>query len=223
MDIQALEAAQKAMAAEVTVFRDEQIIALAEQDIIFTVDIQYVGDRAFVAVDIRRMNGEGLGIHGGESIAGMQYLPRFFCFREGPPVVDVLQQVMAQTGYRPALIIIDGHGIAHPLRLGVACWIGVKMGLPTIGIAKDTLLQYSGVLGSEKGDSVDVLLDGEVVGKVLRSQKDINPIFVSVGHLFNLRTAVQVALHFVDKYRLPEPIRAADHQAREWAKAASKN
>jgi deoxyribonuclease V len=72
----------------------------------------------------------------------MEYIPRLFCFREGPPLQKVLEKTLRITGMQPSLLLLDGQGIAHPRRLGMATWLGLQMGLPSMGIAKTTLLPY---------------------------------------------------------------------------------
>lgn len=213
-----LQEQQKQLAARVRCLPHGECLNVQPDSLVFSLDIQYVEEDACVAVDVRRYDGAYIGVFGGKSRAGMPYIPRFFCFREGPPLLDIVQKVMEQQQLRPAVLIVDGHGIAHPLRLGVASWLGVQLGLPTVGMAKDTLLPYEGDLAAERGSSLDILLDGDVVGKVLRTQTNTRPIFVSAGHLASLDDAVQLALRFSTQYRIPEPLRNADQWARQWAK-----
>ncbi|MGB1217271.1 MAG: endonuclease V, partial [Saprospiraceae bacterium] len=117
--------------------------------------------------------------------------------------------------------IIDGHGTAHPRKLGVASWVGIKTKIPSIGIAKDTLLKfdYKSNLAEAENSSLPVHLDGETVGYALRTQESIKAVFVSAGHLISQNQALDVVKRIKGEYRIPEPIRRADQKARLAAKA----
>ena len=189
-----------------------------DEDVIFSLDIQYVGDTAFVALDVQRYSGELIGTYVDESEVEMPYVPQFFCFREGPPLLKIVKKVQEDFKLKPNVLIVDGHGIAHPRRFGVACWLGVQTNLPTIGCAKQTLLDYQGILDEQRGCTLPVYLENEEVGKVLRTQKAVKPVFVSVGHKINLITATEMILNLASRYRICEPLRRADQAARAYAK-----
>jgi len=188
------------------------------QDIIFSLDIQYVENIAFVALDIQRYSGEHLGIYVGKTPVTMKYVPHFFCFREGPPLLTMINEVRQKYHIIPDLVITDGHGIAHPRRFGVACWLGIHTLLPVIGCAKQRLLHYQGKLGHQRGNFLSIWRNQEEVGRVLRTQEGINPIFVSPGYQVNLATAGDIILSLTPQYRQPAPLRRADHAARIYAK-----
>jgi deoxyribonuclease V len=188
------------------------------QDIIFSLDIQYVENIAFVALDVQRYCGERLGIYVGKTPVVMEYIPHFFCFREGPPLLSVINEVRQKYHIIPQLLITDGHGIAHPRRFGVACWLGIQTLLPVIGCAKQSLLDYQGNLAHKRGSLLSIWRKEEEVGKVLRTQDGIKPIFVSPGYQIDLTTATEIILTLTPKYRQPEPLRRADHAARIYAK-----
>ena len=118
----------------------------------------------------------------------------------------------------PDVILVDGHGLAHPRRFGAACWMGLATGIPTVGCAKDTLLRFEGELAEAKGSTLDVLLEEEVVGVVLRRIAKVRPVYVSPGHLISVQGATQMVLSLPSKYRVPDPVRHADHAARERSK-----
>lgn len=139
--------------------------------------------------------------------ATFPYVPGLFSFRELPPVLAAFTQ-LAQT---PDILICDGQGLAHPRRFGLACHLGVVTGIATIGCAKTRLVGNYHNLGQERGASAELLHEGEVVGKALRTQSGKNPVFVSVGHKVSLETACHWVLHCAPTYRLPETTRAADH------------
>ncbi len=134
------------------------------------------------------------------------YVPGLLSFREGPAVLAALRKLRTP----PDVLIYDGHGFAHPRRCGIACHLGVIVKRPTIGCAKSRLIGTHREPGRKRGSVAPLLDDGEVIGSVLRTQHGINPVFVSVGHLINLRDARRIVLASAVRYRLPEPTRLAD-------------
>jgi lipoprotein-releasing system ATP-binding protein len=220
--LERLEAQQDALAKKVVIEADGSGYIPTQEDLIFSLDIQYVGEEAYVAIDVQKANGELLGTYVSKEATGMEYVPRYFAFREGPPLLSALKKLEAAHGLKAKLLIVDGHGIAHPRRLGVASWLGVQMDTPTIGMAKKTLLQYTGDAKQERGSQLPIMEEGETLGCVLRTQTDIQPVFVSIGHKISLTTAVQVLLELSEEgYRIPEPLRRADQAARAYAKGES--
>ena len=135
------------------------------------------------------------------------YIPGLFSFRELPAVLKALDKLTTT----PDLVVCDGQGRAHPRRFGLACHLGVATGLPTIGCAKTRLLGEYTPLAAERGSYSDLLDGGEVIGRALRTQAGINPLFVSVGHKISLETATNWVLRLAPTYRQPETTRAADH------------
>lgn len=191
---------------------------LTPEAVIFGIDVQYVEEEAYCAVVAYRYMGYIMEQFVQQGQAGMPYQSGFFCFREGPPIVHLLRTIIDHSGLNPDVLVIDGHGIAHPRRLGVASWVGVKMGLPSIGIAKRPLLRFEGDLAIERGATLPLKKDGELRGAVLRTQSGIQPIYVSPGHLVSIDEATEIALQLAPTYRIVEPIRAADQLARHFAK-----
>jgi len=140
----------------------------------------------------------------------MPYIPGLLSFRELPAVLQALDSL----GQTPDLIFSDGHGIAHPRGLGIAAHLGVITGLPTIGVAKKILTGQHDALGEARGDQVDLLdKSGKIIGTVLRSKEKVRPLIVSPGNRVSLKTAPQLVMRFVTRYRLPEPTRLADRLA----------
>jgi deoxyribonuclease V len=135
------------------------------------------------------------------------YVPGLLSFREGPALLAALRKLRTS----PDAFICDGHGLAHPRRFGIACHVGVILNRPSIGCAKSRLIGTHGAPGSRRGAVAPLIDGGEVIGSVLRTQDDINPVFVSVGHLIDLRAAQGIVLACAVRYRLPEPTRRADH------------
>jgi deoxyribonuclease V len=134
------------------------------------------------------------------------YVPGLLSFREAPAVIAALRSVECE----PDVIMCDAHGLAHPRRFGLACHVGVICGIPTIGCAKSRLTGTHRPPAVRRGSRVQ-LVDGiEVVGSVVRTREGIRPVYVSVGHLIDLRTAEQLVLESAVRFRLPEPTRLAD-------------
>lgn len=139
----------------------------------------------------------------------MPYIPGLLSFRELPAVL----QALAELPRMPDLILCDGQGIAHPRRLGIAAHLGVVTGLPTIGVAKTILCGSHAELGPCRGDQVDLVHQGEVIGTVLRSKDRVRPLIVSPGNRVSLASAPRLVMDCVTRYRLPEPTRLADRLA----------
>ncbi len=138
------------------------------------------------------------------------YVPGLLSFREAPAVLAALEAL----AHRPDLLLVDGQGLAHPRRFGLACHVGVLADLPTIGVAKSRLVGAHEEPGVDRGDRAALRDRDEVVGAVLRSRTRTRPLYVSVGHRVSLDTAVDMVLASAPRYRLPEPIRLADRLSR---------
>ncbi|WP_137939384.1 deoxyribonuclease V [Chitinivorax sp. B] len=141
-----------------------------------------------------------------EDVAQFPYIPGLFSFRELPPIAKVLSQLKC----KPDLIICDGQGIAHPRRFGLACHVGILFDVPTIGCGKTLLRGTHEAVGTTRGDYAPLVDDGEIVGRALRTQNGIKPVYVSTGHRVSLPTACAWTLTLCTKYRLPETTRRAD-------------
>jgi deoxyribonuclease V len=138
------------------------------------------------------------------------YVPGLLSFREAPALLAAL----ACLSRRPDLLFVDGQGIAHPRRLGLASHVGVLAGLPTVGVAKSRLIGRFAPPAPERG-AWSPLVDGsEVIGAVLRSRARTRPVFVSVGHRIGLGEARRRVMQAAPRYRLPEPTRLADRLSR---------
>ncbi|WP_309223187.1 endonuclease V [Micromonospora sp. CP22] len=145
------------------------------------------------------------------------YVPGLLAFREVPILLAALDRLE----HRPEVVVCDGYGVAHPRRFGLACHLGVLTGLPTFGVAKTPFVGAYDEPGTRRGDW-SALRDGdEVLGRVLRTQTDVKPVFVSVGHRTNLDQATTITLDLSRRYRLPEAIRRADFLSREALRMSS--
>ncbi|WP_037910405.1 endonuclease V [Actinacidiphila yeochonensis] len=149
---------------------------------------------------------------------GFPYVPGLFAFRELPVLVEALRRLEAV----PDLLLCDGHGLAHPRRFGLACHLGVLTGLPTAGVAKTPFIgSYDpDALGPGRGSHADLVDGGETVGRALRTQDGVKPVYVSTGHLVDLDTACAHVLALAPRFRLPETTREADRLSRTVLAAA---
>jgi deoxyribonuclease V len=127
------------------------------------------------------------------------YIPGLLSFREGPMVVRVLRKLKI----KPDICIVDGHGLAHPRRFGLACYVGLVTNLPTIGVAKSRLF------GTEVGETL-VDAEGNAIARILRSNR--KSLYVSVGHKISLEDATKIVKHLTTRRGL-EPIMAAHQEA----------
>lgn len=132
--------------------------------------------------------------------ATFPYVPGLLSFREGPVVVRALRKLRC----KPDVCIVDGHGLAHPRRFGLACYVGVIMDLPTIGVAKSRLF------GREVGDTL-VDAHGNVTAVILRLGK--KSLYVSVGHKTSLEDATRIVKHCISGRGL-EPVLLAHQEAK---------
>lgn len=139
------------------------------------------------------------------------YIPGFLVLREGAVMLAALDRLHE----RPDLLLVDGHGLAHPRRFGLACYLGVVSGIPTIGVAKSRLIGEYDPPGPARGDWSQLMGGGEVLGAALRVQTGVQPVFVSVGNCVSLETAIAYTLACSPYYRLAEPIRRAHQLAGE--------
>ncbi len=134
------------------------------------------------------------------------YKPGLLAFREGPIIFDAFERLEI----RPDLLIFDGHGIAHPRRLGIASHLGVMLNLPTIGCARAPSLGHHGNLSKSKGSYTLIFDESEVIGAAVRSHDNGKPLYVSIGHRVDLTDSIKYVLACCRDYRLPETTRWAD-------------
>ncbi|MFN0119676.1 MAG: deoxyribonuclease V [Blastocatellia bacterium] len=150
------------------------------------------------------------------SAAKFPYVPGLLSFREAPSVLEAF----AKLSMRPDVMMLDGHGIAHPRRFGVASHIGLWTGVPTIGCGKTLLIGDYDQPDENAGAFSPLTHKGDIIGGVLRTKDRTNPVFISPGHMADLPTALALAMRCVrkhdkgaaagaSKYRIPEPTRLA--------------
>ncbi len=144
-----------------------------------------------------------------ESIASdkvnFPYIPGLLSFRESPILIKAFEKL----NIIPDVVIIDGQGIAHPRGLGIASHIGLLLDIPTIGCAKNILVGHYDEPGSETGDHSAIIFNKKVIGAVLRTKKNVSPVFISPGHKINMSSSIDIVMKTCRGYRLPEPTRQA--------------
>jgi deoxyribonuclease V len=143
----------------------------------------------------------------------MEYIPGLLSFRETPCIIGAFAQLKRQ----PDLVMVDGQGIAHPRRLGIASHLGLWLDLPTIGCAKSILRGHyeESKLSEEAGSWVPLRDRGETIGAVVRTRTRVHPMIISLGHRISLESSIRYVLLCTKGYRLPEPTRQADKLSKQ--------
>lgn len=142
-------------------------------------------------------------------VARFPYVPGLLAFREIPALAGALALLSSV----PDVLVCDGYSIAHPRRFGLASHLGVLAGLPSIGVAKTPFIGQYSQPAMGRGSSADLIDRGEVIGRALRTQRNVKAVFVSAGHAVGLHEACDLVLRLSPRYRLPETTRAADNLA----------
>jgi len=133
------------------------------------------------------------------------YIPGLLSFRESPLILAACQGLTIT----PDLIMVDGQGVAHPRRMGLASHLGLFLDTPTIGCAKSLLCGRHNEPGDGPGSYAEIVNRGETIGVALRTRLGVKPIYVSIGHKINLQAAIYWVMNCCRSYRLPEPTRLA--------------
>ena len=173
------------------------------------VDIGFRGDIALASVIV--LNYPDLEIVDGvvaESRVNFPYIPGYLSFREIPPLLVAFARLQTE----PDLVIVDGQGVAHPRRFGLACHLGLILDKPTIGCAKSRLCGKYSEPDKEKGSWTHIFDKDDIIGIALRTRTNVSVVYVSVGHRISLESARTLTLACCPKYRLPETTRYA-HKA----------
>ena len=148
--------------------------------------------------------------------APMPYVPGLLSFRETPILLEALRKLRST----PDLLLVDGHGLAHPRGLGIASHIGLHVDVPVIGVGKSILVGTHEKAGKKRGDWRPLMFKGRRIGVCLTLRDGVAPVYVSVGNRIGLIPAARKVLECATRYRLPEPIRHADAISRKRARAA---
>ncbi|NGO41352.1 endonuclease V [Streptomyces ureilyticus] len=182
------------------------------------VDVAYDDERDVVVAAAVVLDAASLDVVAESTAVGrvpFPYVPGLLAFREIPAVLAALDALPCE----PGLVVCDGYGLAHPRRFGLASHLGVLTGLPVIGVAKNPFAFAYEEPGAPRGSSSPLLAGEEEVGRALRTQEGVKPVFVSVGHRVTLDNACAHTLRLAPRFRLPETTRRADALCREALKA----
>jgi len=133
------------------------------------------------------------------------YVPGYLAFREVPALIQAWERLPV----KPGVLVVDGHGIAHPRRMGIATHFGIETGQPTIGCAKKLLTGRFDPPAPETGSHRPILSRDEQIGHAFRSKRNVAPVFISPGHLMGMNNSLQVIRQCLGRYRIPEPTRLA--------------
>ncbi|HLN35244.1 MAG TPA: endonuclease V [Nitrososphaeraceae archaeon] len=164
------------------------------------IDVSYKDLNAFCsAVIVNKNTLEIIEIANKKSIAKYSYIPGLFMLREAKPLLRTLRLLKNKFD----LVLIDGHGILHPRKCGLASYIGIMIDKPTIGVAK-TLLCGS-IMENDYVEYNKTILGYKI------SKNNKKNVYVSVGHKISLETAIDIIKKLTKKTEfIPEPLRIAD-------------
>ncbi len=175
-------------------------------DLVAGVDVSFKEGRAVAAVVVLEYaSQEIVEVCVARQAVRFPYVPGLLSFREIPPALAAWRKLTCA----PDLVLVDGHGIAHPRRFGLGAHLGVLLDLPTVGCAKKRFIGAHDEPGLEAGATAQLLDGCEKIGVVVRTKHHVKPVFVSIGHKVDLRGAVRHVLRCTRGYRLPEPTRLA--------------
>jgi deoxyribonuclease V len=172
------------------------------------VDVSYRGDQAKGAATI--LHYDNLAILETQTLKteiSFPYIPTLLSFREAP----VISKIFKKLKHQPDVLLVEGHGVAHPYGLGLASHVGVTLNISTVGVAKKLLC---GKVEGFTNGRAPIHFKEKLVGYAITPQRGRNPIYVSVGNLIDLDTAVEITLHCMDLHRLPKPLRISHQLAK---------
>jgi deoxyribonuclease V len=200
-------ALQKALAAQVV---DDRPLSLDDVHLVAGVDVSVKNNVSQAAVVVLTFP----ELQVVETVTNVlptpfPYIPGLLSFREGP----VLEEAFARLQHTPDVLIFDGMGKAHPRRLGIASHMGLWLAKPTIGCGKTLLTGRYVEPPQERGAFEPLIHRDEQIGAILRTRVNTKPVYISVGTLIDLASALTLVMACTPKYRLPEPIRAAHNAA----------
>jgi deoxyribonuclease V len=164
-------------------------------------DIAYFGEKAVCAAVVTGL--DTLQVIEEKHVIGtptMPYIPGLLSYRESPLII----QVIGLLENKPGVLFVDGNGILHPRKFGIASHIGLLLDMPTIGVAKKLLV------GENKDGKI--IVNGQVLGQAMETKEHAKPIFISPGHRISLKTAISLSEKLLYGYKLPFPLHEA-HKA----------
>ena len=184
-----------------------------DADLVAGVDVSEKADRARAAIVVLDRGLRVVEEVAVERPVPFPYIPGLLSFREIPSLLSAWSRLKS----RPGLVVVDGQGLAHPRRFGIASHLGVLLDLPTIGSAKSVLVGTYAEPGRERGAWSALVHRNETVGAALRTQEGRGVVYVSVGHRISLAAARRGTLRPAPRFRLPEPQRLADRLSKRRA------
>jgi deoxyribonuclease V len=158
----------------------------------------------------------------GEAPQTFPYISGLLAYRVGPAILSAWEKLK----HKPDVVLVHGHGIAHPRGVGLASHIGLWINTPAIGVAKTRLYGLQTEIGYKVGDRANLLDEDDtknVIGAVLRTREDCKPIYVSAGHMVDLAHSIEFVLASCQGCRMPEPLRAAHHATVTYKSSMVKN
>jgi deoxyribonuclease V len=176
------------------------------------VDVAYKNDSAYAACVI--MDIEEMKIVEERRLSGkvsFPYVSTYLSYRELP----MIKKIFGRLQTKPDVLMIDGNGILHPRKIGIASHAGLELNIPTIGVTKRLLLGKLGKTPKKIGDFASIIHDGQVLGMALKSSKSDNYVFVSPGHKVSMKSALELSRKLCF-HRIPEPTRRAHRMAIEF-------
>jgi len=193
MDLSKLKEEQKKLARRV-MLRDD----FSKIQTVAGCDIAYTGNNIICAVVV--MDYETLQVRETQTTVSrvqFPYIPGYLAYREAPISIETYHKLELD----PDVFLVDGNGILHPRKMGLASALGLSLDKPAVGVAKNLLC----------GDVVDdtVYLDKEAVGKLIGTKEQAKPIYVSPGHKVGLRTSMEVVKKTLREHKMPEPLHEA--------------
>lgn len=198
IDLNELEVIQRRLAKRV-IEKD----VFKREDLICGVDVAYKRDYACACAAVFK-NKKFIEAKFQIERVRFPYLPGFLSFREGPITIKVIEKLEN----RPDITIFDGNGILHPRLCGLATHVGILLNIPTIGFAKTLLYGRMRTEPKKLGEYIPVIDREKVIGACLKNTKRSKPVFVSIGHMISLKTAIRIVLEN-SIFRIPEPVRKA--------------
>jgi len=167
---------------------------------------EWHGKRLWCAIVVwDRETGSVIEVAGASAQATFPYVPGFLTFREGPIILEALQNLHS----RPEAFLFDGQGICHPRRLGIAAHLGLWVDRPSVCVASSRLIGTADAPHLGIGATSDILDQGECLGRLLRTRLRARPLWISPGHRIGIDGAVNLVMACCRGYRLPEPTRLA--------------
>lgn len=209
-------AVEEEVAAQVDLYGD-----LADPGLIAAVDCAYGRDgRTLHAAAVVVTFPELIEVERAFHVSRLEfpYAPGLLYFREGPAILNALGKLT----HEPEIIIVHGHGLAHPRRCGIACYVGVAFERPTIGCARRLLAGRHAPVAPAKGSSEKIIIDGRQVGVARRTKDNVKPVFISPGYRCDIAQAQDMVVRSLRGFRLPEPLRLAHLLANKHKRHAKK-